>query len=224
MTIFQRRHDGRAAQAPACNPGHPGSIPGRVSTSGFFQISGSSVVERGTVNAQVARSSRAPRANFPKEGAARRGQSGLENRGCRDERMGFDPSAFRQTFCLGSSVVEHGIETPGVARSIRALRAISTPGHAPRPATEPPKLSAVGSIPAPGATLRNVNQKARLGPPAKRIDRSNHCGCGWSPLHSAIHASEADTVYVPRWIVDPEHQNHSPFESDLAHHLRLRLS
>ncbi len=51
-------------------------------------------------------------------------------------------------------------------------------------------------------------------------------GAGSIPAVPAIlHASDADTVYVPHRTVTPGHQNHREFESHLAHHfLRLRLA
>ena len=220
MTIFQQRHDGRVAQAAACKPARARSIRGRVSISRFFHNSRvAQPVERGTVNAQVARSIRASRANFPTEGTAKWSAIGLENRGCRDERSGFDSSAFRQFLKhLGSSVVERGPETSRVVRSIRTLGAILNMAGSSMVELRIPTPRVVGSIPTRHAIFRNLvravrglvaNQKPAIA-----------CRVGSIPTGSAIHASEADTVYVPRWIVDPEHQNHSPFESDLAHHSR----
>lgn len=198
MTIFQQQHDGRAVQAVPCKGSQPGSTPGRASNSRVAQLA-----ERGAVNTKVAGSTPASRANFPTEVRNAGVLIGLENR----DGSGppgpceFEPHRLRQ-FRLGSSVVERLIEDQSVGGSTPSLCTIFNMVGSSTVERRSPKPKVVGSTPTRHATLRNVNQTACPGPPAKRIDRSNHCGCGWSPLHSAIFMRVRLLLVVGRQIVN----------------------
>jgi hypothetical protein len=171
MTTFQQQHDGRLAQAVPCKGSKPGSIPGRAFNTQIAQLA-----EQQTENLRVAGSIPAPWANFSTEGRIAGVLIDLENR---DDR--------NHSCRVGSTPAPSAI--------------FSTLGHVPRPATEPPKLSAVGSIPTPSAIFNGTlpelvkdlvaNQRSTLAG-----------GAGSSPAGSAIFMRVRLLLVVGRQIVN----------------------
>ena len=198
MTIFQQQHDGRAAQAVPCKGSKPGSIPGRAFNSRVAQLA-----ERGTVNAQVRGSNPRSRANFPTEVRKAGVLIGLENRDLGLEALGGSSilSASASFQRLGSSVVEHSVETRGVAGSIPALCTIFNMVGSSVVELRSPKPSVVGSIPTRHAIFKRMCDGAVTCRPAKT--RPTLTGGGGSiPPASAILTRVRLLLVVGRQIVN----------------------